>query len=128
MKRPPDWKLKKILKSIGTTVTLHKITETEIDSEFGMTEETETTYSISAEIQSITLEDMRFFPAGEIVEGDLWGYFLPVYQIDGEDYRVQLNDYITFKSVKYLVVRIEDEFMNSDTVLRRALLRRVVGE
>lgn len=128
MKRPPDWKLKKILKSSGTEVTLHKITESVIDDEFGQTEETEETYTIYAEIQSITLEDMTFLPAGEVKEGDAWGFFLPSYRIEGLDYTVAVNDYISFKGNKYLVVRLEDQFMRGETILRRALLRRQVGK
>jgi len=130
LKRPPDWKLKKILQSLGTEVTLHKITETELvaDDEFGQTEETEETYTIFAEIQSITLEEMTYLPAGEVQDGDAWGYFLPSYTIDGESYSVAVNDYITFKTFKYLVIRIIDQYMGGETVLRRAHLRRQVGQ
>jgi len=130
LKRPPDWKLKKILTSLGTEVTLHKVTETELIAEdpFGQTEESEETYTILAEIQSITLEEMTYLPAGEVQDGDAWGYFLPSYTIDSESYTVGVNDYITFNSIKYLVVRIIDQYMSGESVIRRALLRRQVGQ
>ena len=113
------------------SVTLHKITETLIGSdefEFGQTEESEETYAIKAEIQGITLEDMAFLPAGEVSEGDAWGFFLPTYTIDGEDVIVDMNDYISFKGIKYLVKRIIDFYNGNTTVYRRAFLKRQVGQ
>lgn len=137
MKAAPKWKLKKILQSLGLEVTLHKVTTTEIDTEyvdefednpFGQTEESEETYTILAEIQPITFEDMAFLPAGTIEEGDAWGYFLPSYLIEGQDIYVEVNDYITCKGTKYLVTQLEDQYMKGETVLRRALLRRQVAQ
>lgn len=125
MKAPPAWKIKKMYRC---NVTLHKITETTIDDEFGQTEESETTYSIKAEIQSITLEDMAYLPAGEVSEGDCWGFFLPTYTVDGQEIEVEVNDYITFKNIKYLVQRIEDYYEGNTTVYRRGFLKRQVGQ
>jgi len=71
---------------------------------------------------------MNYLPAGEVSEGDAWGYFLPLYIINAMEYEVEVNDYITFKERKYLVVRIEDQYMGSETVLRKGLLRRQVGQ
>jgi len=127
LKKPPAWKIKKILKC---SVTLHKVTSTEIDSgdEFGQTEDTETTYSIPAEIQSITLEDMAFLPAGTVNEGDAWGFFVASYALEGQTITVEVNDYITFKGIKYLVQRIEDYYEENEAVSRRAFLKRQVGQ
>lgn len=127
MKQPPDWKLEKLLKSTGSKVTLHKVTENLIDDEFGQTQVSEFTFQIYAEVQDITLEDMSYLPAGMVKEGDKWGYFSPIYYFEGDPYEVKVNDYITFKGIKYLVVRIEDSYMAGETVARRALLRRTVG-
>ena len=127
MKVPPNWKLKKIFKSSGMKVTLSKVTETIIDSEFGQTSETLTDYIIYAEIQDVTVEDMSYIPAGELKEGDAWGFFLPVYIIDEVEITVEVNDYITFKGRKYLVTRIEESYSSGDTVVLRAILRRQVG-
>jgi len=127
VKKPPAWKIQKMY---SAKVTLHKVTESEIetDDEFGQTQETEETYIIMAEIQSITLEDMAYLPAGEIKEGDAWGYFIPVYVIEGQDITVEVNDYISFKEIKYLVQRIEDYYEANEVVYRRALLKRQVGQ
>lgn len=110
------------------SVTLHKIVETEIEDQFGQTEESETTYSIQAEIQSITLEDIAFLPAGSVKEGDAWGFFIPSYRVEGQDITVEVNDYISFKGIKYLVQRIEDYYQGNETVYRRAYLKRQVGK
>lgn len=128
MKAPPSWKIKKMYKC---SVTLHKVTETAIGSdeyEFGQTTEVEETYTIKAEIQGITLQDMAFLPAGEVNEGDAWGFFLPSYFVDGEDIIVAMNDYISFKGIKYLVKRIIDFYDGNTTVYRRAFLKRQVGQ
>lgn len=130
MKNPPSWKLEKILKTLGSKITLQKVTETILasGSEFGDTKETTTNYSIYAEIQTITLEDMNYLPAGEVRTGDAWGFFLPKYQVEGLEVTVEVNDYIIFNEKKYLVVRLEDEYMSGQTVLRRAFLQRQVGQ
>lgn len=125
MKAPPRWKISKMYTS---DVILSKTTETEIEDEFGQTEESLETYKIKAEIQTIRLEDVTFLPAGSIKEGDAWGFFLPSYTIDGESVTVEVNDYITFKSVVYLVQRIEDYYQGNTTVYRRALMRRQIGQ
>jgi len=125
MKAPPSWKVKKLYRC---DVTLHKITETELEDEFGQIEESEVTYSIKAEIQSIRLEDKAYLPVGMISEGDAWGFFIPIYAIEGQDIEVEVNDYITFKEIKYLVQWIEDYYEGNDVVYRRALLKRQVGQ
>lgn len=117
----PAWKLKKIF---SCDVVLHKVTETLIDDEFGQTEVSEEDFNIKAEIQSITLEDMLYLPAGEVKEGDAFGYFLPTYVIEGEDITIEVNDSLTFKGIKYLVIRIEDYYIGNETAYRRATLRR----
>ena len=127
MKRPPDWKLKKILTSQGTKVTLHKVTSTVTDDEFGQATETEVEHTIYAELQGITLEDIMFSPAGMLSEGDMWGYFLPVYELDGDSVYAEVNDYVSFKTIKYLIVKIIDDYMKGETVIRKALLKRQVG-
>lgn len=125
MKSPPPWKIKKLFKS---NLTLHKISETVIDDEYGQTEESEETFSIVGEIQVITLEDMVFLPAGEVSSGDAFGYFLPSYLLDGIEYTVEVNDYISFKGIKYLVTRVEPQFEGNTEVFRRAYLKRQVGQ
>lgn len=125
MKKIPAWKLKKTWKC---DVTLHKISSSSIDDEFGQTTDTETTYDIKAEIQSITLEDIMFLPAGMVSEGDAWGFFSPTYTLEGQSIVVAVNDYITFKSIKYLVQTITDFYEGNDTVYRKALLKRQVGQ
>jgi len=124
LKAPPRWKVKKVLRS---KVTLHKISESTIDDEFGQTEETETTIEILADIQPVTLEDMLYLPPGYVSQGDAWGFFLPVYQKNGLEYFVEVNDYISFKGVKYLVQRIDDAYEGDTVVVRRAYLKRQVG-
>lgn len=125
LKAPPQWKLKKLYR---TDVTLHKISETVIDDEFGQTEETETTYSIKAEIHTIMLEDMIYLPPGEVSEGDCFGYFLPKYLVDGQEVIIEVNDYVTFQGNKYLVQRVEDLFDGNTLVYKRAFLKKQVGQ
>jgi len=126
MKRIPEWKLKKIFKA---SCTLHKVTVSEIEDEFGMTEETtETTYSIKAEVQPLTSEDLAYLPPGQFSEGDAWAYFLPSYNVNEETLTVEVNDYITFNGIKYLVQRYEDYFEGNNVIYRRAYLKRQVGQ
>lgn len=134
MKSPPAWKIKKMY---TCDVTLHKVTTTEIDTghqdefednPFGQVDQSEKTYSIKAEIQNITLEDMTYLPPGQVKEGDCWGYFLSSYRIEGEDIEIEVNDYITFNSIKYLIERIESYWDGNTEVYRRAFLRREVGQ
>lgn len=125
MKAIPSWKVKKTFKC---SVILHKVTVSEIEDEFGQTEETETTYTIKAEIQSITLEDISYLPLGSVKEGDAWGFFLPVYSLEGQEIKIEPNDYITFKGIKYLIQRIEDYYEGNQIVYRRAYLKRQIGQ
>ena len=126
MKAPPSWKIRKIL---DAEVTLHKITVSEIASSdpFGQVEEGEEIISkIPAQIQVITLQDLAYLPPGVVSEGDAWGFFLPSFEVDAKSYTVEVNDYITFKGVKYLVQRVEDHYQGEERVFRKAILKRVV--
>jgi len=135
MKSPPVWKLKKMFQSSGSKVTLHKVTEAmineegddEFGDEFAQTQLTEETYTILADIQQVTLEEIEANP-GFLKEGDAFGYFLPSYEVDGETVTVEDDDYITFASIKFKVDRTEDFYDAGIHIYRRALLRKEVGK
>ena len=74
-KVPPKAQLRKIL---GKKVTLKKYTYSGTEDEYGQKERTlDDSYSIRAEIQELTSEDLAFLPPGLANIGDAYGYFLP---------------------------------------------------
>lgn len=116
------------------TVTLHKVTKTPIGEigdqydEYHQVTETEVTYSIKGEIQPITLERLTWLPPGTARVGDAFGYFKRSYKKLGSDISVELDDYITCETVKYLVQRLEDFYHGNNIVFTRAYLRRLVSQ
>ena len=126
MKQIPKWKLEKIFNAFGTKVTLHVVTKTIVDDQFGQAEESEADHTILVDIQDIGADELMMYPEGMIQEGDLWVIMLPIYTIDGEDIIPKENDYITFKNDKYLIAGFEDDIQNGNIVSRRAIARRQV--
>ena len=131
IKTTPAWRMGKMLRH---TVTLHKVTKTPIGEigdqydEYHQVTETEVTYSIKGEIQPITLERLTWLPPGTARVGDAFGYFKQSYKKLGSDISVELDDYITCETVKYLVQRLEDFYHGNNIVFTRAYLRRLVSQ
>lgn len=72
-KYPPRWQQKKILRQ---TCKLIKVTDQEIEDEYGQSVESQTLYEIpNCEIQPITSEDLQFMPPGVLEVGDARAFF-----------------------------------------------------
>lgn len=89
-KVPPNWQIKKLLKQ---TCTILKVTETQVDDEYGQTEESTISHSIIGEIQPITSEDLSFLPPGVLNVGDAIGFFKEIFITEDciQDFTVESN-------------------------------------
>lgn len=136
IKSIPRIQLKKLLRH---EVTLYKLPDDFLSSNtfhlsgdplniYGVRGETFQTYTIKAEIQPITMEDEAQAIPGLIHTGDAWGFFLPYYELEGEEISVEPEDQIKCEGITYEVARIEDHYQGNNIVWRRAYLRRIVAE
>ena len=122
--------MKKLLKR---SVKLVKVTETPVTygntvDAYGMVETTKETFSIKAEIQSITDADLVILVPGALTIGDAVGMFLEHYDLKGRTIRVEVKDLIIDKGFSYEVNTIQDPTDGDYTIYRRAYLKRVTGE
>lgn len=125
----PRWMMKKFL---NRNVTLEKVTETEIEysgtvDPYGMTEVTKETFTVRAEIQYVTMEDLQFMPPGILTIGDAIGYFLTYYDLEGQIITIDPNDIIKDGDNILRVDTILDHTHGKADVYRRAYLRRMSG-
>lgn len=123
-KIPPRYVLKKIFKK---KVTLTKYSYSNEDDAYGQGERSVSdTYSISAEIQEITSEDLAFVVPGVMEIGDAFGYFLPYYLVKGKEIAIEAEDEITWNGKTWRIDRIEDYYYGEKEWYKRAILKRVV--
>lgn len=126
IKSIPRWQYRKTLRH---DITLYKTTMTTIgDDEYDQKTETYQSYSIKAEVQPITLNELKDMPPGLMNLGDAWGYFLPSYYIQGQTITVEPEDEILCETIRYEVVKVEDHYQGNSIVWRRCYLRRISGE
>lgn len=85
-------------------VTLKKITETEYDSDYGLTEQTVDEYEINVLIATVTVEDLRHLESEIIKVGFLRIVVRDSYTIEDEEISVEPNDRIVWKEEEYEVV------------------------
>jgi len=114
-----------LYKSLQQTVTLKKVTKTEVDSEYGLTSETVKEYSIKALINVLTEYDLRYLLTGELNVGDARGYFMKEYTVGDETVSVEVGDRIVFKGTEYDVVSVTDHYgPYGDFMYREVYMRR----
>jgi len=83
-------------------------------------------YTIQCEIQSITTEDVKFGSYGVWDIGNLRGFFLPYYEIEGETVTVEEDDILYVGDERYRVERIIRHLFRGEEVFREALLERII--
>jgi len=124
IKAVPLWYVRKQLRGKVTLLKVKEIID-ETDEYGQETKESITKFSLKAQIDVITPEDLTWLPPGLLRVGDARGFFLPYYTLDGKKISVDLKDYIVFDQHTFVVDRIEDIFYGKDIVYREAYLRRV---
>jgi len=123
-KTPPKVMLRKVLKK---QVTLKRYSISENEDAYGQGERTlQATYSLEAEIQEITAEDLAYFVPGTVDVGDAYGYFLPSYLKKGKEVTIQVEDEIVWNNKTWRVERIEDFYYGDKLWYKRAFLKRVI--
>ena len=81
-----------------------------------------TQYTIQAEVQGITLEDLKYGSYGVWESVNLRAFFLPYYTINGETITVEEDDYLYVDSKKYRIVRLIQHMFRGEEVYREAFL------
>lgn len=105
------------LKDYGTTVTLTKRTET-LDGMGRVTAVTESTSTISVDIQWVTKEDLRHLNIGDVQVGD--GMLFAKYDAD-----IDLEDEITHNSIVWRISnKIEGELIQGDEVYQGFIIKK----
>jgi len=123
-KVPPKAQLRKVL---GKKVTLKKYTYSGTEDEYGQKERTlDDSYSIRAEIQELTSEDLAFLPPGLANIGDAYGYFLPSYLVKGKTIEISAEDEVVWNNKTWRIDRVEDYYYGDKIWYKRAFLRRVI--
>jgi len=123
-KLPPKVMLRK---SLGKQVTLKRYSFSESEDAYGQSTRTlQDTYSLEAEIQEITAEDLAYLVPGTAEIGDAYGFFLPSYLKKGKEITLQVNDEIQWKGKTWRVERIEDFYYGDKLWYKRAFLKRVI--
>jgi len=124
LKAPPKRKLSKLLMK---KVTLTKFSLSGTDDAYGQKQRNISgTYTLKAEIQEITTEDLAFFVPGTVHLGDALGYFLSDYEVKGQTITISSEDQVTWNSKTWRIDTIEDYTFGEQVVYKRALLRRVL--
>ena len=116
--------LRKVLKK---QVTLKRYSVSKKEDAYGQAQRTlEDTYSLEAEIQEITSEDLAYFVPGTVEIGDAFGYFLPSYLKKGKTITIQVEDEIVWNNKTWRIERIEDFYYGDKLWYKRAFLKRVI--
>ena len=124
LKVPPRKKLSKIF---NKTVTLEKYAYTNGSDEYGQSAGTLVdTYTINAEIQEITSEDLAFLVPGTAEVGDAWGYFYPDYTVKGQTIKIAPEDIVKWNNKTWRIDKIEDYSLGNSIFYKRAFLKRVI--
>jgi len=122
LKVPPRCKLRKLMMK---RVILTKFTFSDTDDAYGQEERnTSGTYTLNAEIQELTSEDLAFFVSGTVNLGDAYGYFLPNYAVNGLIITISSEDEVTWNGKTWRIDTIEDYALGENVWYRRALMRR----
>jgi len=125
----PDWMFKRLLRS---RVQLVKITKDIIPpsslnpsqyEEYGQTTTTGTTFTIKAEIQPITSQDIIDIPPGMLEIGDAIGFFQKEYLLEGSVYTIKSEDLIIAGGTTYEVQTITNFYQGDRIIYRRAYLK-----
>jgi len=108
-------------------VTLKRYSLSENDDAYGQSERSlEETFTLEAEIQEITAEDLAYLAPGTAEIGDAYGYFLPTYLKKGREISIQVEDEITWNNKTWRIERIEDFYYGDKLWYKRAFLKRVI--
>ena len=123
-KVPPKFVSRKGFKK---KVTLKRYSLSENDDAYGQSERSlEETFTLEAEIQEITAEDLAYLAPGTAEIGDAYGYFLPTYLKKGREISIQVEDEITWNNKTWRIERIEDFYYGDKLWYKRAFLKRVI--
>ncbi|RLJ10170.1 MAG: hypothetical protein DRP15_00930 [Candidatus Aenigmatarchaeota archaeon] len=124
MYKIPKWQVKKFLKK---EVTLNKYS-IEATDEYGQAQKTLVgSYSIKAEIQPITFDQLIHYPPGEVEIGDAWGYFQTSYLVKGVTVSLEPDDEIVWNGQTFIVRNIEKYIAGEDEIYLRVYLKRIEG-
>jgi len=123
IKAPPTRKLENLMLK---KVTLTKYVMSGGTDAYGQQERTGTSYTLKAEIQEITAENLSFFKPGTVDVGDAWGYFQPSYTVKGLTITISPEDEVTWNGKTWRIDFIEDAYIGESLWYRRAFLKRVV--
>lgn len=124
LKTPPKKKLSKLLMK---KITLTKYDLSGTDDAYGQKSKTIlATYTLKAEIQELTSEDLAFFVPGTVNLGDAYGYFFPSYEIQGQTISIAAEDEVTWSGKTWRIDRIEDYTFGEQIWYKRAFLRRLI--
>jgi hypothetical protein len=109
----------KIINEIGVNISYDNYTETGKDS-YGQPQYTNTTYTLKAVIEALSLRDVKYVEAGFLPEHYLYLYFYP------DDISFTINktkDEISYNNTIYIIRNIF-EFKVKDTVIYVKVLAR----
>jgi len=123
-KVPPKFMLRKGLKK---QVTLKRYSFSENEDAYGQSQRSlQETFTLEAEIQEITAEDLAYLVPGTAEIGDAYGFFLPTYLKKGREITIQVEDEITWNNKTWRIERIEDFYYGDKLWYKRAFLKRVI--
>lgn len=122
LKAPPKRQLSKLFRK---KVTLTKYTLSNGEDAYGQRRQTiKDTYTLFAEIQEITSEDIAYLVPGTANIGDAYGYFLPNYLVKGQVISIEVEDEVTWNNKTWRIERIEDFLFGEKLYYKRAFLKR----
>ena len=126
IRAPPPRKLRNLfLKSV--TLSRYTLAAEDINDAFGQRDRTLSgTYTLKAEIQEVTSEDIAFYIAGTVNLGDAWGFFQASYFDKGKQIVIAPLDEITWNGKTWMIDTIEDAFVGEQLWFKKAFLRRLI--
>ena len=116
-----------VLRQILTdNLILKKTSESSIDTEYGIKEETYTEYDIKGLVLPTFIEEVRWIPPGYIEIGDARGFLYPSYIINEETITPQRGDRIVFEDTEYHIDN-KKRFRAYGIEYLECVLRRIMG-
>lgn len=106
-------------------IVLLKRTEVVIDSNFGTTGVTYTSYVAMARVVPITDWDLLYDKSGIIHMGQARGFFMPSYSFQGDYVRVMVGDRVFMQSTNWDVLKVAPFFDGNREIYLEALLDRI---
>jgi len=105
------------------SLTLKKRTESEIDSLWGTSSSSFTSYSVKGALHPLTLEEIRWLSVAGLPVGDARALLFKEYEVSGQTIKPEVGDYLSRDGEEYEILRIR-EFTEMGTTILEAILRR----